>query len=69
MIIELQAMHLILKMHKQNPYITKREIGVWSSWKEDIPENNKPLSEREIERYKSYLKKHAPSNFNEPHHE
>lgn len=60
--IETLAIDTILRRWKENPDATKREIGVWSNWKEDIPENNIPLSEEYIQRYLDRLKELNPTN-------
>lgn len=50
-----QAIDLILKSWAENPKLTKRQIGVWSHWKADDPENDKPSTPEEIQKYKNIL--------------
>lgn len=63
MLIEIQATAMVLKKWRKNPKLTKREIGVWSHWSEDIPKNNLPLSSKEVKDYKDFLKKCNPTSF------
>ena len=60
MLIEIQATAMILKKWRKNPKLTKREIGVWNAWQEDIPANNRPLTQKEVRGYKEFLKKCKP---------
>ena len=48
----------ILRGWKENPNATKNEI-----LEEDIPENNKPFSQKEIEGYKKLVLRHAPEYY------
>jgi len=52
-----------LKRWRANPVASKREIGLLCSWKEDWPENDLPLSQAEVERMKTFLRRHAPSMY------
>jgi len=61
--IEIQSAYLILRRWKQNPAATKREIGLWAHWKEGREENDRPLSQEEVEKMKALLRDHAPSSF------
>ncbi len=63
MFIELQATYLILEKWKENPELTKKEIGILSSWKEDKEKNNKPLTKKEVEDMKDFLKKYNPTAY------
>lgn len=54
--IELQAVCQILRKWKENPSASKEKIGVFSGWKEEKPVNKKPLSEKEVNRLKSFCK-------------
>jgi hypothetical protein len=63
MMIELQATYFVLKRWNQNPAATKRQIGTWQHWSEDTEDNNQPLSEREAERMKAFLKRNAPTSY------
>lgn len=56
-VLYFQAVDIILKIWKKNPNLTKRQIGVWYSWKADTKENNLPLSLKEIKSYEETLKK------------
>ncbi|MGA8102766.1 MAG: hypothetical protein WB869_11455 [Candidatus Acidiferrales bacterium] len=53
----------VLRKWKENPAITKREIGFSHNWLEDKPENNLPLSQTEVEKMKKFLRQHAPSSY------
>ena len=61
--IEIQAAYFILRTWKQDPAATKRETGIWAHWKEQREENNRPLSQGEVEKMKALLRDHAPSSF------
>jgi len=63
MFCELLCYYNILKAWKKNPKLHKKELPGWSSWKEDIPENNKPLTAEEVRFYKNFLRKHAISSY------
>jgi hypothetical protein len=63
MFAELMFHYFALRKWKLNPAATKRRIGLLSSWKEDRPENNLPLSPAEVTRMKKFLGKHAPSMY------
>lgn len=52
-----QGMDWVLKAWKKNPKLTKRQIGVWYSWKADTKENNQPLSESYIKGLKQTFKR------------
>ena len=56
MFAEIVAADLILKAWKKNPTATKRQIGVWQHWKVDDEENERPLSESEIQDLKKFLR-------------
>ena len=66
MFIELQAAYFVLRGWAQNPAATKREIGVWAHWKAEREENDRPLSEAEVQKMRAFLHRHAPSCFLEP---
>lgn len=61
--IELQAVCQILRKWKENPSASKEKIGVFSGWKEDKPVNKKPLSEKEVNRLKSFCKQNDPLSY------
>jgi hypothetical protein len=63
MFIDLQAAYFILSKWKQSPAATKREIGVWAQWKEERKENNRPLSNSEVQKLIAFLRRHAPTSF------
>lgn len=58
MFAALQSTYFILRAWKKNPLLTKRQIGVMHQWKDDTEENNKPLTQEEVEGMKSFLKEH-----------
>jgi hypothetical protein len=63
MFAEILATDLVLKAWKRNPAATKREIGVWSHWKQDDEENDQPLSEAEVQEMKKFLRRNAPTGY------
>lgn len=52
MMTEVQAAYLVLKKWNQNSAVTKRQIGIWQHWNEETEDNDRPLSDLEIERLK-----------------
>jgi len=65
MFIELQAAYFILRTWKQDPAATRRQIGVWSHWKRATEDNDRSLSEVEVERMKAFLRRDAPTSYSE----
>ena len=63
MIIELQATSLVLKKWNQNPEATKRQIGIWQHWEQETEDNDRSLTESEVERMKAFLRQHAPTSY------
>jgi hypothetical protein len=63
MFIEIQCAYFILRNWKENPAATKREIGLWSKWKEEREENDRPLSSEEVASMKAFLRRHASSSY------
>jgi hypothetical protein len=63
MMIELQAAYFVLKKWNQNPAATKRQIGIWQHWKQEIEDNDRPLTEVEVERMKAFLRRNAPTSY------
>jgi hypothetical protein len=63
MMIELQATYLVLKKWSQNSAATKRQIGIWQHWKEETEDNDRPLTEVEVERMKTFLRRNAPTSY------
>jgi len=63
MMIELQAAYFVLKRWNQNSAATKRQIGIWQHWKEEREDNDRPLTEVEVERMKSFLSRNAPTSY------
>jgi len=61
MMIELQATYFVLKRRNQNPTATRREIGSWQHWRQETEDNDRPLSEIEVERMKAFLRRSAPA--------
>jgi hypothetical protein len=62
MMIEVQATYLALKRWSQNFAATKRQIGIWQHWKEETEDNDRPLTEAEVERLKAFLRQNAPAS-------
>jgi hypothetical protein len=58
--LEVMAVELVLKKWKDNPQLTKRQFGAWSSWQ---TQNDKPLTTEEVDHYKQFLRKYAPSHY------
>jgi hypothetical protein len=63
MLIELQAAALVLRKWNHNPTVTKRQIGIWQHWKEKTEDNDRPLSEVEMNRMKAFLRQYAPTTY------
>ena len=63
MFIEVQATYLVLKRWNQNPAATRRQIGIWQHWKQETEDNDRPLSEVEVERMNAFLKQNAPTGY------
>jgi len=62
MFCELLGTYCVLRSWKENPSASKKDIGVWRHWREDIPENHVPLSPIDIEKMKAFVLRHNPSN-------
>jgi hypothetical protein len=65
MMIEVQAAYFVLKRWNQNSAATKRQIGIWQHWKQETEDNDRPLSEVEVERMKVFLRRNAPTSYSE----
>jgi hypothetical protein len=65
MMIAVQAVYFALKKWKQDSAATKRQIGVWQHWKEETEDNDRPLTEVEVERMKVFLRRYAPTSYSE----
>lgn len=65
MMCEIMAARFVLSSWKAKPPATKFEIGVWSAWKDDKPENHLPLTDEEVGRAKAFLKSASPSQYYE----
>jgi hypothetical protein len=63
--IELMATYFALRNWKENPSATRMQIGVWSHWMEDKPENHLPLPLDEVDRLKRFYAKWASTSFRE----
>jgi hypothetical protein len=63
MFIELQATYFVLKRRNQNPAATKRQIGIWQHWTDETEDNDRLLSEAEVERMKGFLRRNAPTSY------
>ena len=65
MMIELQATYLALKKWNGNSAATKRQIGIWQNWKQETEDNDRPLSEVEVEKMKALLRQNAATSYSE----
>lgn len=65
MFIELQSAYFVLRAWKKNPKLSKREIGVFGQWTDDNPENEKPLTEKEVEGFKKLMRENNPTTYHE----
>ena len=65
MFIEVQAAYFVLRRWNQNSAATKRQIGIWQHWKEEAKDNDRPLSEVDVERMKVFLRRNAPTSYSE----
>lgn len=63
MFVELLATRLVLQEWKQNPSLTKKQIGLWMHWMEDREENDHALSQAEFGQMKDFLRRHAPTTY------
>lgn len=63
MMAELQGTYLTLKKWKENPKLTKREIGVWYYPENKDEKHDKPFTEVEIESMKKFLEKNNPTAY------
>jgi hypothetical protein len=63
MMIEVQATYLVLKRWSQNPAATKRQIGIWQHWTHGTADNDRPLTEVEVQRMKAFLMRNAPTSY------
>jgi hypothetical protein len=63
MMIALQATYFVLKRWNRNPAATKRQIGIWHQWKQEIEDNDRPLTGVEIARMKAFLRHNAPTSY------
>jgi hypothetical protein len=62
MLYELMAISRVLRAWKRNPNLSRREIGGWS---DDSPGIDSPLTESEVERMKSFMRKYNPTSYHE----
>lgn len=63
--VELIFNKYVLSKWKENPNLSKREIGFRSDWKDGNPENDKPLSDTEVQRMKNFVRKHNTTAYYE----
>ena len=63
MFIEVQAAYFVLRRWNQNSAVTKRQIGIWQHWNEETEDNDRPLTEVEVERMKAFLRRNAPTSY------
>lgn len=63
MLYELMAYARILEAWKKDPNLSKREIGVWGHWQNENAQNELPLTESEVERMKSFMRRHNPTTY------
>jgi hypothetical protein len=59
--IELMATVSVLKRWRDNPALTKREIGVWSHWTDGGDEMDVPLTQEEVAQMREFVRRVAPS--------
>jgi hypothetical protein len=57
------AKYFVLKTWKQNSAATKRQIGIFRHWKQETEDNDRPLSEVEVNRMKFFLRQNAPTSY------
>lgn len=57
------VLHWILKSWKENPKVTRKELGWVFSWQGDTPESNKPFTAKEIEGFKSGLRRRQKGTY------
>jgi hypothetical protein len=62
MMAELQGVYLVLKAWKNNPKLTKREIGFWY-YPQDDNQYDRPFNESDILSMKKYLLKNNPTSY------
>lgn len=61
---EIQGLHYVLKKWKENPSLSRREIVLSYGWEKDTDvENNKPFSQKDIERLKKELNRLSPAAY------
>jgi hypothetical protein len=61
--IEVMGCNWILEKWKENPTLTKRELGLWGGGKKGGPGTDVPLSEKEVQRMKEFLRRVAPTSY------
>lgn len=63
MMIAVQATYFVLKRWSQNFVATKRQIGIWQHWNQEAEENDRPLTEVEVDKMKTFLRRNAPTSY------
>ena len=63
MFIEIMMTEYILTEWKKAPNRSKRSYRAITDWQTGEPEMRRPLTRREVVRYKEFLKRHAPSHY------
>jgi hypothetical protein len=63
MLIEVMMYDYVLCRWRANPGAPKRSYGVMALWQDATPENDLPLTEREVEHMKAWLRQHAPTSY------
>jgi hypothetical protein len=63
--IELMGTISVLKRWKENPALTKREIGVWWDWIEGAAGADVSLTDEDIVQMKAFVQRVAPSTYAE----
>jgi hypothetical protein len=63
MFVAIQITYWVLKRWNENPAATKREIGIWQHWKQETEDSDRPLTEVEVERMKTFLRRNAPASY------
>ncbi len=66
MFVEIQKANSILRSWKNDPRLSKREIVKDYGWEDNNdPENNKPLTEKEVKSFKKFLRENNPTGYYE----
>jgi hypothetical protein len=61
--VEVQAVYLVLSKYEGDPSLTQKQIGTCSAWEEELAENDRPLSPREVSRMRHLLRGYVPASY------